>query len=217
MSFVTVSEDRNKTFVQTVLAQDTADLAAQEAELARRVRQEVAKLREKAEAEAREAGLQAVRAEMTPLKEALTAAAAALQSAAAQLSEPLAKKESDLAGLVTELAFLLARHIIGAGAGDNAEGLYTLVTTLLEEAAAERGPRQSLQLRLSPADHAQIAPLIESQTVQLISDEKIASGGAMVELSSPAGDPLDKIEWDATLQGRMDAIRNALGLPEDMP
>nr|WP_246344177.1 FliH/SctL family protein [Acidocella aromatica] len=154
---------------------------------------------------------------MAPLKDALASAETALQTAAAQLSEPLAKKERDLAGLVTELAFLLARHIIGAEAGSNIEGLHILVTTLLEEAAAERGPRQTLQLRLNPADHAQIAPLIETQTVQLIADEKIAPGGAVAELSSPEGDPLNKIEWDATLQGRADAIRDALGLPEDMP
>jgi flagellar assembly protein FliH len=217
MSFVTVSDARNEAFVQTVLAQDTADLAAQEAEITRRVRQGITKLREKAEAEAREAGLLAARAEMAPLNEALASAVTALHTAAAQLSEPMAKKERDLAALVTELAFLLARHIIGAGAGSNIEGLHTLVTTLLEEAAAERGPRQTLQLRMNPADHAQIAPLFETQTAQLIADEKIAPGGAVAELSSPEGDPLDKIEWDASLQGRADAIRNALGLPEDMP
>jgi flagellar biosynthesis/type III secretory pathway protein FliH len=216
MSFVTVSDVCNKTFVQTVLAQDTADLAAQEAEIARRVRQEVAKLREKAETESREAGLLAARAEMAPLRAELDAAVAALQAATIQLATPLAQKERDLAALVTELAFLLARHIIGAEAGCNIEGLHTLVTTLLEEAAAERGPRQTLQLRLNPADHAQIAPLIGTQTAQLIADEKIAPGGAVAELSSPEGDPLDKIEWDATLQGRADAIRNALGLPEGM-
>ena len=38
MSFVTVSRSRNKNFVQTVLAQDAAALAAQDAEIQRRVK-----------------------------------------------------------------------------------------------------------------------------------------------------------------------------------
>ncbi len=216
MSFVTVSEVRNKAFVQTVLAQDMADLAAQDAEITRRARQEAAKLREKAEAEGREAGLQTALAEAAPLRAALTSAAGALQTATAQLAAPLAQKEHELAGLVTELAFLLARHIIGAEAGRNTAGLQTLVTTLLEEAAAARGPRQSLRILLNPADHAEITPLLGPQAAQLIADDNIAPGGALAELSNPDGDPLDKIEWDATLQGRAEAIRNALGLAEDM-
>jgi flagellar assembly protein FliH len=217
MSFVKLSNIRNQAFVQTVLAQETADLAAQEAEIARRVRQEVAKLREKAEAEGHAAGATAAQAAAAPVQAALNHAVAALQEAAGQLTAPLGQKERDLAALATELAFLLARHIIGAEAGSNVEGLHNLVMKLLEEAAAERGPRQSLKLRLSPADHAQLAPFIAPETAELLADDKIAPGGAMVELVSPEGDPLDKIEWDATLQGRADSIRNALGLPGDAP
>ncbi len=77
MSFVTIS--RNKTFVQNVLSQDAAEIAAQEAEIARRVRQEVAKLREAAEAEARTAGEAAIRSAMAPRAAALETAIAAVQ------------------------------------------------------------------------------------------------------------------------------------------
>lgn len=212
MSFVTVSSIRNKAFVQTVLAQDTATIAAQEAEIARRVRQEVAKLREKAEAEGRTAGEAAMRAEMEPLQEALASAVGVLHEASAQLAAPLAQKERDLAGLVIELAFLLAGHIAGVDLSGGNAGLEALVTKLLDEAAAERGPRQNVQLRLNPADHAQLASKISAETAQLIADQNIAPGGAMVEIISPQGDPLDKIEWDATLKGRTEAIRTALGL-----
>lgn len=213
MSFVTVSSSRNKAFVQAVLSQDSASIAAQEAEIARRVRLEVSKLREKAEAETRAAMEEAARAALAPQTEALSSACAALSEVWAQIAAPLAQKERDLAELVTELSFLLARHIIGAEAASNPAGLQNMVIRLLEEAAAERGPRQSLVLRVNPVDHAHLIAHVPADTASLLADEKIAQGGALVEIIAPDGDPLDKIEWDATLAGRLETIRNALALP----
>ena len=213
MSFVTVSRRKNQAFVQAVLAQDAADLAAQEAEIARRVRQEVTKLRDKAEAEAIAGAQAAAQAELAPRQAALETAIAALQEATAQLAAPLAQKERDLADLVTELGFLLARHIIGAEATASPASLQALVTRLLDEAAAERGPRQSLRLRLNPADCAHLAAHLPADTAALCADDKIAPGGAVVELIAPEGDPLDRVEWDATLPGRLDAVRTGLDLP----
>jgi flagellar biosynthesis/type III secretory pathway protein FliH len=207
MSFVTIS--RNKTFVQSVLSQDVAAIAAQEAEMARRVRQEVAKLRDAAEAEGRAAGEAAIHAIMAPRAAALETALAALQEAALQLAAPLAQKERDLAALSVELAYLLARHI-SQGADANLQGL---VTKLLDEAAAERGARQTLRLRLNPADHIQLDGRLPAESAELVADEKITPGGAVVEIITPDGDPVDKIEWDATLEGRWETIRAALGLP----
>jgi len=217
MSFVTIS--RNKAFVQSVLSQDAAEIAAQEAEIARRVRQEVAKLREAAEAEAREAGEAAVRAVMAPRTAALETVIAAVQEAATQLIAPLAQKERDLAELAVELAYLLARHIsLGADAGpanQQGGGLQTLVTKLLDEAGSERGARQILRLRLNPADQLQLDGKFPPETAQLVADEKIAPGGACVEIVTPDGDPVDKIEWDATLHGRLETIRAGLGLTKE--
>lgn len=213
MSFVTASRGRAKTFVQAVLAQDTASLAEAEAELARRVRQEVARLREKAESEARAEAQAQIHAAMEPQSAALRSAAEALQAAWAQLAAPLAQKERDLADLVTELSFLLARHITGAEAATNPASLQALVTRLIAEAAAERGPRQTLLLRLNPADHAHLLPLISAEATHLLADEAVAQGGALVEIIAPDGDPLDKIEWDASLPGRLETIRAALSLP----
>ncbi|NNM56475.1 FliH/SctL family protein [Acidocella sp.] len=218
MSFVTASRGRAKTFVQAVLAQDTASLAETEAEIARRVRQEVARLREKSESEARAEAETQIRAAMEPQAAALTAAIAALQAAWAQLAAPLAQKERDLADLVTELSFLLARHITGVESQTNPASLQSLVTRLIAEAAAERGPRQSLLLRLNPADHAHLLALIPAETASLLADETVAQGGALVEIIAPDGDPLDKIEWDASLASRLETIRAALALPPgDLP
>jgi flagellar biosynthesis/type III secretory pathway protein FliH len=211
MSFVTIS--RNKAFVQNVLSLDAAEAAAREAEIARRVRQEVAKLRAAAEAEGHAAGDAESRALMAPRAAVLETTIAALQEAAGQLVAPLAQKERDLAELSVELAFLLASHI-SLGTDISAGGLLGLVTKLLDEAAAERGARQVLRLRLNPADQLQLDGRIAPEAAQLVADDKIAPGGACVEIITPDGDPVDKIEWDATMHGRLETIRTALGLKE---
>ncbi len=211
MSFVTIS--RNKAFVQNVLSLDAAEAAAREAEIARRVRQEVGKLRAAAEAEGHATGDADSRALMAPRAAVLETAITALQEAAGQLIAPLAQKERDLAELSVELAFLLASHI-SLGVENGAGGLLGLVTKLLDEAAAERGARQVLRLRLNPADQLQLEGRIAPEAAQLVADDKIAPGGACVEIITPDGDPVDKIEWDATMHGRLETIRTALGLKD---
>jgi flagellar assembly protein FliH len=212
MSFVTIS--RNKAFVQNVLLQDAAEVAAREAEIARRVRQEVGKLRDAAQAEGRAVGDAASRAEMAPRAAVLETSIAALQEAAEQMAAPLAQKERDLAELAVELAFLLARHI-SLGADTTAGALQGLVTKLLGEAAAERGARQIVRLRLNPADQIQLEGRIAPEIAELAADDKIAPGGACVEILTPDGDPVDKVEWDASLHGRLETIRAALGLSKE--
>jgi flagellar assembly protein FliH len=213
MSFVTVARGRGKAFVQAVLAQDAAIIAEQEAEIARRVRSEISRLRAQAEAEGRAAGEAQASAARAPEAAALQAAIAALAEAARQFAAPLAGKEQELAELVTELSFVLARHITGAEASTEPAGLQSLVSRLIAEAARERGPRQSLRVRLNPADLAQIAPQMPPGSAILLADDAIGRGGAVVEIIAPEGDPIDKIEWDATLAGRFEAIRTALALP----
>jgi flagellar biosynthesis/type III secretory pathway protein FliH len=211
MSFVT--RGRGKTFVEAVLSQDAATIAAQEADITRRVRQEVSRLRDKAEAEGRAKGEAEARAAMEPQAAALQTALAALNDAWGQLAAPLAAKEHDLAELVTELSFVLARHITGVDSSTNPEALQNLVTRLIAEAATERGPRQTLLLRLNPADHAHLSTVIPRETANLLADDAITQGGARIEIITPEGDPIDKIEWDATLDGRLDTIRTSLSLP----
>jgi hypothetical protein len=98
--------------------------------------------------------------------------------------------------------------------GGEAGALHGLVDKLLDEAAAERGARQSVRLRLNPADHLQLEGRIGPEAASLIADDKIAQGGAVVEIVTQDGDPVDKVEWDATLHGRLETIRVALGLPD---
>lgn len=213
MSFVTVTRGGARAFIQAVMAQDSAAIAAQDAEIARRVRLEVARLRDKAEAEGRAQGEAAARAAMAPELASLASARNVLVESCAQLTAPLAAHEAELAGLVTELAVLLTRHIIGATPGADPSALTSLVANLLAEAQAARGPRQSVYLHINPADHATLAAHLAAEPITLCEDASIAAGGARLELLDPQGDPLEKIEWDATLEGRFTTIRDMIFPP----
>jgi flagellar assembly protein FliH len=184
--------------------------------VARRVSDEVARLRAAAEAEGRAAGTQAGHAAAQAETASLAAPAIkALQEAWSQLDAPLRQREHDVAALVTDLAFELARHIVGVEVKANAESLRALVTQLLQEAAAERTSKQSIVVRLNPVDHAVLAPLLVLEEGRLTADPAIGRGGAMVELIAPEGDPLDRIEWDASIEARLASVRTALGLRDE--
>jgi flagellar assembly protein FliH len=221
MSFVVKPRRRAKSGLSADLADaavaiDVADDALDaemQAEIAQQVQREVARLRAQAEAEGHAEGAEeGHRAAQAQAAAALESAVAALREAWTQLAAPLARKEHDLAELVTELSFALARHMVGVEVNANAESLETLVAQLIREAASERGPRQSIVVRLNPADHALLQPVTQIEEVHLLSDAAISRGGALVEIIAPDGDPVDKIEWDATIETRIASIQEALAL-----
>jgi flagellar assembly protein FliH len=217
MSFVTVGRQRGQAFVQAVLAQDAAQLAAQEAEIARRVRQELAKLKAEALAEARAAGEAEARAAMAPGQARLERALALLDAALAQLAAPLAGKEAELAGLVTELGFVLGRHLAGVELTTQPAGVQALVARLLAEAASARGAAARLILRLNPADAPVFAGQEASRQATLVEDPAVAPGGVLLELVDAEGEAAPLASWDATLAGRIAALRAALALPPEEP
>ena len=211
MSFVTSSRNRN--FVQTVLAPDTAEIAARDAEIQRRVKQEVAKLRDTTMAEAKEAGEAAARAAMAPQHEKLARMLSLMEQGVDQFVAPLALKEQDLTELVLDMAFQLARHIAGGESGNARAELAGLVKCLLKEAAAERGPRQTMRLHLHPSDIPALREQLPGEALALVPDDSITPGGALLELVAEDGDRLDKTEWDARLESRFTALRESLALP----
>ncbi len=213
MSFVKIS--RNHDFVQTVLARDAAEMAAQEAEIQRRVKQEITKLRDTTMAEVKAAGEAAARIETALQREKLARALTLLEQTAEQLVAPLALKEQDLAELVLDMAFQTARHIAGGVSGNARAELAGLVKTLLQETATERGPKQSLRLYLHPSDLSTLKGLLPDETLMLVPDDGITPGGALLELQTDDGDRLDKAEWDARLESRFTALRAGLALPGD--
>jgi flagellar assembly protein FliH len=85
-----------------------------------------------------------------------------------------------------------------------------LVNKVIAEATEEVGPRQRIVLRLNPDDYTHLQSLISDEVALLESSDKIARGGAVVEIVSPDGDPINKVEWDATLRSRIEYVRGAL-------
>jgi flagellar assembly protein FliH len=213
MSFVIVREIEDE---PEALLQPPPDPAVQEAEIAARIAREVARLRALAEAEGRAQGeaegRRAAEAAQAAQAAAIGSAIAACEAAWAELAAPLAQKEAALADLITELAFVLARHIVGLEVSFRPDSVTALVESLIAEAARERGAQQSLVVRLHPEDHAVLAPLMQIDRVHLLADAQIARGGTLVERIAPGGDPLDKVEWDATIETRLDTVRAALGI-----
>jgi flagellar biosynthesis/type III secretory pathway protein FliH len=207
MAFKVVSALTNSTPFAT---KPTAIPIYDEAEVIRRVQQEVNRLRGQAEAEARTKGEAEGRALLAPELAAMRSAVSVLTNAAAQLAHPLAEKETELADLVTEMGFLLARHIIGREVSLNPASLLAIVRKLIEEATAEKSPRQKLILKVSPADYQHILKDLGTEDVEIRQDATVTKGGALVEVASPDDDPINIIEWDATLKSRMENMRTAL-------
>ncbi|HQT63556.1 MAG: hypothetical protein B7Z75_07110 [Acidocella sp. 20-57-95] len=221
MSFIVVSPGSQRPFGnKQVIEPEILDTVRQTEEIDLRVQQELARCRAAAEAEGRSVGLAAGRQEgwQEGRREAtaeMQSASAALRDAWSQLAAPLAQKERDLAALVTDLAFELARHIVGSEVKASAASLQTLVTDLILEAATECKPGQTILVRLHPTDHAVIVGTTDVATVNLLADGKITQGGAMVEILNPDGDASGQPSWDATLEARIDAIRTSLALNRD--
>lgn len=206
MSFVITPRPERKNFNQEVQSAELAELAAREAEIAQRVKRELAKARAAAEAQARITGHEeGFNAGQQQAKSAMQSASAALCAATAQLTSPLAVKQSDLADLTVKLATALAAHIIGCEVTINLAPITTLAHKLLDQAAAERRPQQSIHLRLHPADHAALAPLVLGPGTTIAPDPTIAPGGAVVEIIDNATAQPATI-WDATIPTRLASL-----------
>ena len=196
-----------------------ADPATIAAEAEARIQREVSRLRVSAEAEGRARGeaeaKRAAQVAQAAHDAAVALAVAALDAAWQQLITPLAQKEEAVAKLVTELAFVLARHVIGIEIALHPDRVKPLVDCLVAEASETRGAQQSIVIRLHPEDHALLAPCTMIEHAHLLADTQITRGGTIVELIAPGGDPIDKIEWDATIQTRLASVLAALRLDQE--
>jgi flagellar assembly protein FliH len=195
------------------------DLAKIEADAENRIAREVSRLRAKAEAEGRALGAaeaeRAAQMAQAARDAAVALAVAALDAAWQQLIAPLAQKEGVIAELVTEFAFVLARHVIGLEIGLRPESVQPLVEGMIAEASCLRAAQQSIVIRLHPEDHALLSPCTMIEHAHLLADTQITRGGSIVELIAPEGDPVDKVEWDATIETRLATVRTALGLDQE--
>jgi flagellar assembly protein FliH len=219
LSFVIVKQAAPDGMAAGAMPLGAADLARIEAEAEARIEREVSRLRVAAEAEGRARGeaeaRRAGQAAQAAHDAAVALAITALDSAWQQLIAPLAQKEETVAELVTELAFVLARHIIGLEIALQPDSVKSLVDGLVAEAIRTRAAQQTIVIRLHPEDQALLAPYTAIEHAHLLADTQITRGGTMVELIAPGGDPIDKVEWDATIETRLGTVRAALGLDQE--
>ncbi len=219
MSFVIVKQAATDTMAAGAIPPGAPDLAKIEAEAEVRIEREISRLRVTAEAEGRARGEaeaeRAARMAQAAHDAAVALAVAALDGAWQQLIAPLAQKEAAVAELVTELSFVLARHIIGLEIALQPDSVKPLVDGLVAEAIRTRATQQTIVIRLHPEDHALLAPCTAIEHAHLLADTQITRGGTIVELIAPGGDPIDKVEWDATIESRLETVRAALGLDQE--
>jgi len=215
VSYITIRREESKKPPPRKAGNDVApDSGAAAVEA--RVKAEVERLRQQAEAEGRRLGEEQGRQAARQAAAAdIRGAIAAMNNAARQLEAPLRDREVDIAEMVASLAFVLARHVVGAELKANSESVKLLVLQLVREAAAERNPHQSIVVRLNPADLAAIAADELVENTKLVGDAQISRGGAFVEITSPNGDPIDKVEWDATVETRLTSIQEALSIQDE--
>ncbi len=219
MSFVIVKPAQTDAMAASAVLPAPPDLARIEAEAEARIAREVSRLRVQAEADGRARGeaeaQRAAQAAQAAHDAAVALAITALDAAWQQLISPLAQKEEAIAELVTEFAFVLARHVIGLEIALHPDSVKPLVDGLITEASRMRAAQQSIVVRLHPEDHALLAPRTAIEHVHLLADTQITRGGTIVELIAPSGDPIDKVEWDATIETRLATVRAALGLDQE--
>jgi flagellar assembly protein FliH len=194
------------------------DLATIEAEAEARIIREIDRLRGKAEADGRALGeaeaRRAAQVAQSAHDAAIALAVTALDAAWQQLIAPLGQKEEAIADLVTELSFVLARHVVGMEIALHPDRVKPLVDGLIAEAGRMRAAQQSIVIRLHPEDYELLAPCTVIEHAHLLPDTQITRGGTIVELIAPGGDPIDKVEWDATIETRLATVRAALGLDQ---
>ena len=219
MSFVVVRKVASESVVAASQLPAALSLAAVEADADARIVREVDRLRAEAQAEGRARGEaeahRIAQAAQASQEAAIALAVTALDAAWQQLIAPLAQKEEAIAELVTELAFVLARHIVGLEIELRPESIKPLVDRLVAEAARTRAAHQSIVIRLHPEDHALLAPCTMIEHAHLLPDAQITRGGTIVELIDADGDPIDKVEWDATIESRLATVRTTLGLDQE--
>lgn len=199
------------------------DPAAAEAELnaarmqVEQARQNVAREREDAQrkgyaegfSEGRKAGLGKAREEIAAqLADERDDIAAMVKT----LTDPWKTLRADLAEAITGAAVEVARAVVGQVQGADTAALKRVVDEILVESARVGGSGNTLRIRANPKNAALVLEWAGAAGAEVVADEKLGPADVRAELTRGDGDPADRIDWDATLESRWKAIRQALGL-----
>lgn len=149
------------------------------------------------------------------LKEHMAWEKAEIEVILSALMQPLKTLKNDIAESVIEGAQSLADLMVACHIQADTDALNAVLSEILSEAAEMGGPGQKLLIRVSPDSRETIGALADEYGAELVADETLNAGDCRVTLAKDNGDPVNKIEWDATLRARWNAIRKALGLEEN--
>lgn len=138
---------------------------------------------------------------------------AEIEALLSALTNPLKSLTSNVAEAIVEGAQHLAELMVSAHIDSDTHALQAVISEILrEEAEIGAGADQRLVIRVSPGRCESVSALAEQRGADIVVDETMGDGDVRVTLTKDTGDPVNKIEWDATLRARWDAIRKALSL-----
>lgn len=139
---------------------------------------------------------------------------AQIEALTSALTQPLKTLKGDIADAVTDAAVQLARVIVNQTVAVDPHALEGIVREILTEAEEANGNGHHLKLIVCPDMRASIESLARGHSVEVVADERLTQGDIRAVMTRDSGDPVNKIEWDATLENRWTAIKKALGLAE---
>lgn len=145
-------------------------------------------------------------------QDTLKAQSEALEQALQALSDPLPTLKRYLSQVIAEGAFGLAKRIVGEVMSGSPQALSSVVEDILGEASEARANDHALRLYVHPDDAATIEPMAQAHGAELVRDNALGRGDVKATLSRRNGDPVHRIEWDASLSTRLDEVRKAIGL-----
>jgi flagellar assembly protein FliH len=160
------------------------------ADIERRVAEGLARAREEGE-----------RQGWAKAEEDVAAAIARLGDALSQVQATAREMARPYAGELVELAFIIARGLVGAEVKRDPAPLVRLIERCLDEVTGE----SSITLRLHPADRAilmVLRPELALTDLRILEDESIARGGCAVESARRL--------VDARVEERLDNVRDGV-------
>lgn len=177
----------------------------------------------------RKAGLEAIQQEQAEIRRLHEA-----------LRQPMHTLRRALSESVVDAAVHLVEKMVVAKLAVDRAALIPVLSDIFLEAAKIEGSGQRLEIRAAPSACPAIRQWLKSDEPDespdgspgdapdesngerssthtvlapvVIADEQLADGDLQVVLTNDSGDPLRRIEWDALLARRWEAIRNSLGL-----
>lgn len=164
-------------------------------------------------AEGRKAGWEAGLAEAHVAAEAsLAAERHATTHMVKVLTEPWKALQTDLSDAITDAAMTIAQAVVGHVRGAGVAALKRAVVEVLAESEQIRGGRNTLKIHVHPKNTARVVEWTQAAGAEVVADERLGMADMRAELARADDDPADRIDWDATLETRWQAIRRTLRL-----